>query len=71
MNRLKKFIVPINLIVYGENASDAITYVEEALDTSSFIHEDGIIGAEIMAEDVESLDKSEEDDVEKYKEHNR
>ena len=43
MKKLEKFVVPVNVIVYGEDAMDAVTYVEEALDNSSFITEDGII----------------------------
>ena len=67
MDKLQKFIVPINVIVYGEDETDAITYVEEALDNSSFIQEDGIIGAEVMADDVELFEEEEEsyeDDME-------
>mgnify|MGYP003321406986 CR=1 FL=1 len=67
MDKLQKFIVPINVIVYGEDETDAITYVEEALDNSSFIQEDGIIGVEVMADDVELFEEEEEsyeDDME-------
>jgi len=67
MDKLQKFIVPIHVIVYGEDETDAITYVEEALDNSSFIQEDGIIGVEVMADDVELFEEEEEsyeDDME-------
>ena len=50
-----------------EDEQDAITYVEEALDNSSFIQEDGIIGVEVMADDVELFEEEEEsyeDDME-------
>lgn len=62
MEKLKKFIVPVNLIVYGEDELDAVSYAEEALDTSSFIQEDGIIGAEVMADDVEPYSEENEED---------
>ena len=62
MKKLQKFVVPVNVIVYGEDDMDAVTYVEEALDNSSFITEDGIIGAEIMADDIELFDEGYEDD---------
>jgi hypothetical protein len=62
MNKLEKFVVPVNVIVYGEDADDAITYVEEALDSSSFITEDGLIGAEVMADDVELFEEDYDDD---------
>ena len=66
MKKLDKFIVPVNVIVYGEDVEDAISYVEEALDVSSFITEDGLIGAEIMTDDVELFDEGYEDDDADY-----
>lgn len=66
MKKLEKFVVPVNVIVYGEDADDAISYVEEALDSSSFITEDGLIGAEVMADDVELFDEDYEDDDADY-----
>ena len=66
MKKLQKFVVPVNIIVYGENAGDAVSYVEEALDSSSFITEDGLIGAEVMADDVELFDEDYEDDDANY-----
>ena len=68
MDKLEKFIVPIHVIVYGENEADAISYVEEALDNSSFVQEDGIIGAEVMTDDVESFDEEESYDESEYDE---
>jgi hypothetical protein len=66
MKKLEKFVVPVNVIVYGEDADDAISYVEEALDSSSFITEDGLIGAEVMADDVELFEEGYEDDDADY-----
>lgn len=63
MKKLEKFVVPVNVIVYGEDAEDAVSYVEEALDASSFITEDGLIGAEIMTDDVELFDEGYDDDA--------
>jgi hypothetical protein len=40
-----------------------VSYVEEALDASSFITEDGLIGAEIMTDDVELFDEGYDDDA--------
>lgn len=68
MKKLDKFVVPVNVIVYGEDAEDAVSYVEEALDVSSFITEDGLIGAEIMTDDVELFDEGYEDDNTDYEE---
>jgi len=67
MNKLEKYVVPVNVIVYGEDELDAVSYVEEALDSSSFITEDGLIGAEVMADDVELFDEGYEDDDANYK----
>jgi hypothetical protein len=66
MKKLDKFVVPVNVIVYGEDVQDAVSYVEEALDVSSFITEDGLIGAEIMTDDVELFDEGYEDDDSDY-----
>ena len=57
MKKIRKFIVPVNIIVYGEDEADAVTYVEEALDNSSFVQEDGIIGAEVVADDIETYNE--------------
>lgn len=66
MKKLKKYVVPVNVIVYGEDEGDAVTYVEEALDSSSFITEDGLIGAEVVVDDVELFDEGYEDDDAEY-----
>ena len=66
MKKLEKFVVPVNVIVFGESPDDAISYVEEALDSSSFITEDGLIGAEVMADDVELFEEGYEDDDADY-----
>jgi len=66
MKKLEKYVVPVNVIVYGEDELDAVSYVEEALDSSSFITEDGLIGAEVMADDVELFDEGYEDDDSSY-----
>jgi|APGre2960657404_1045060.scaffolds.fasta_scaffold01088_15 hypothetical protein len=53
MKKLNKYVVPINIICYGEDEMDAVTYIEEALDNTSIIQEDGIVGAEIVHDDIE------------------
>ena len=70
MKKLQKYVVPVNIIVYGEDAMDAVSYVEEALDSSSFITEDGLIGAEIVTDDVELFDEGYEDDDTSYEDEN-
>lgn len=68
MKKLEKYVVPVNIVVYGEDEMDAVSYVEEALDSSSFITEDGLIGAEVMADYVELFDEGYEDDDTGYEE---
>lgn len=63
MEKLNKYIVPVNLIVYGENEEDAINYVESAIDNSALIQEDGIIGADILNEDVEFIGEEVDNEV--------
>ena len=44
MQKLKKYIVPVEFIVYGESENDAIGYMQEALDGSDILEQDGILG---------------------------
>ena len=41
---LEKYIVPIFVVSYGESESDAVDYVEQALDSGGLVFEDGIFG---------------------------
>ena len=41
---LKKYSVPVEFIVYGESENDAIEYVQDALDHSDILDQDGILG---------------------------
>jgi len=50
---LEKFIVPVFIVVYGEDESDAVTYVEQALDSTELVYEDGIVSLEILEDEVE------------------
>ena len=52
---LKKYIVPIFVVSYGESESDAVHYVEQALDSSGLVFEDGIFSAEILEDEVETF----------------
>lgn len=61
MKKLNKYVVPVNIICYGEDEMDAVTYVEEALDNTSIIQEDGIVGAEIVHDDIELYEDEEYD----------
>lgn len=57
MKKLNKYIVPIELTVYGETEADAIEYVDEALDRSDLLDQDGILGVnpEIDVDTVELI----------------
>ena len=52
---LKRYIVPIFVVSYGESESDAVHYVEQALDSSGLVFEDGIFSAEILEDEVETF----------------
>ena len=55
MNKLNKYIVPVNLIVYGESEADALDYAQNALDRSDLLDQDGIVGvnSDIELDDIE------------------
>lgn len=50
---LKLYIVPMFVVAYGEHASEAVTYVEHALDSTELIYEDGIFSVEVLEDEVE------------------
>lgn len=62
MTKLNKYIVPINLIVYGETAADALDYVQTALDHSDLLDQDGIVGvnSDVEIDDIEFYEYEEE-----------
>jgi hypothetical protein len=58
MDKLNKYTVPVELIVYGENELEAIQYVQDALDHSDILEQDGILGVnpdidEYMVDEIE------------------
>jgi hypothetical protein len=55
MNKLNKYIVPVNLIVYGETEMDALDYAVTALDHSDLLDQDGIVGvnSDIELDDID------------------
>jgi hypothetical protein len=55
MNKLNKYIVPVNVIVYGETEADALDYIQVALDQSDLLDQDGIVGinSDIELDDIE------------------
>jgi hypothetical protein len=59
MNKLNKYIVPINLIVYGETEADALDYTQNALDMSDLLDQDGIVGvnSDIEVDDIEFFEE--------------
>jgi hypothetical protein len=59
MRELQKYVVPIQLIVYGETEADALEYVQTALDHSDLLDQDGIVGVNSDI-DVDEVDFYEE-----------
>lgn len=55
MDKLNKYIVPVDFIVYGETEADALDYVQNALDNSDLLDQDGIVGVnpDIELDDIE------------------
>ena len=55
MEKLNKYIVPVNVIVYGETEADALDYIQVALDNSDLLDQDGIVGVnpDIELDDIE------------------
>ena len=58
--KLRKYRVPITLIVYGEREEDAWEYVEEAIDKSNLLDQDGILGIDDTTTDLEDIEELEE-----------
>jgi len=48
MEKLNKYIVPVNMIVYGETEADALDYVQNALDMSDLLDQDGIVARDTL-----------------------
>lgn len=59
MNKLNKYVVPVTLIVYGETEADALDYVQNALDMSDLLDQDGIVGvnSDIEIDDIEFFEE--------------
>jgi hypothetical protein len=55
MNKLNKYVVPVDVIVYGETEADALDYIQTALDRSDLLDQDGIVGVnpDIELDDIE------------------
>lgn len=60
MEKLNRYVVPIELVVYGETAADAIGYVQDAIDHSDLLEQDGILGVNPDI-DEDSVDEYEAD----------
>lgn len=53
MADLNKYLVPVIIVAYGDDSTEAIDYVNDALDNSDLIREDGIYSVEVMEEETE------------------
>jgi len=52
-DELEKYIVPVFVVAYGEDEADAVTYVEQAVDSAELVREDGLFSVEILEDEVE------------------
>lgn len=55
MKPLKKYVVPVNIVVLGEDPRDALDYTQTALEHSDLLDQDGIVGInpDIDEDDIE------------------
>jgi hypothetical protein len=61
MKKLQKYIVPVELTVFGESEADAIAYVQDALDHCDLLEQDGIVGVNPDIDEL-SVDVLEDDE---------
>lgn len=61
MTELNQYTVYIKLTVWGDSPADAVDYVENAIDASDLLSQDGIIGIEVIDDD-DSIELLEEYD---------
>jgi len=57
MEETQKWLVPVFIVAYGDDEREAVKYVEEALDNTWFVREDGIYSAEVVEEEVEPMEE--------------
>jgi len=50
--KLNKYIISLELMVYGENEDDAIDYANSAIDASDILHQDGVISINILEDET-------------------
>lgn len=64
--KLEKYAVYVKLTVWGESPEDAVDYVENAIDASDLLTQDGIIGIEIVDDEdsIERMETGYDDDTE-------
>lgn len=61
--KLNKYLITIDVEVFGESYEDALDYVESAIDSSEFLEQDGIVSVNILEGSEEDiLDEDEEND---------
>lgn len=53
MEDLRKYLVPVLVVAYGDDKEEAIDYVTKALDMTDFVREDGIYSVEVIEEESE------------------
>lgn len=59
---MKRFIVPVDLVVLGENEEEAYEYAMEGLVNSDMLDQDGIVAIDIDAMDIDDIYEQEDPD---------
>jgi hypothetical protein len=62
MKNIKSYSVLVALTVLGDSEADALESVFAAIDTSDLLEQDGIVGVEVMEDDVDELITDDDDD---------
>lgn len=61
-SKLQRYTVYAKLTVWGESPNDALEYAYDAIDSSDFLTQDGIIGVELI-DDTDSIELTDEEEI--------
>jgi len=62
MKNLKSYSVLVGLTVLGETEADALDSVFSAIDNSDLLEQDGIVGVEVMEDEIDQLITDDDDE---------
>ncbi len=62
MKNLKSYSVLVGLTVLGETEADALDSVFSAIDNSDLLEQDGVVGVEVMEDEIDQLITDDDDE---------